>query len=108
MINANLFQGNTAEEGSGGGLELQHVNGSDAARNPSTPSKWYSIEITNDVFANNLAGWDGGGVSLHDAVKVDFINNTVVSNDSTASAGVRSTRPLPRVPISPPMAATRS
>jgi hypothetical protein len=88
VINANLFQGNTAEEGSGGGLELQHVNGSDVARNPSTPSKWYGIEITNNIFANNVAGWDGGGVSLHDAVKVDFINNTVVSNDSTASAGV--------------------
>jgi len=76
------------EEGSGGGLELQHVNGSDVARNPRTPSKWYGIEITNNIFANNVAGWDGGGVSLHDAVKVDFINNTVVSNDSTASAGV--------------------
>ena len=88
VINANLFQGNTAEEGSGGGLELQHVNGSDVARNPSTPSKWYGIEITNNIFANNVAGWDGGGVSMHDAVKVDFINNTVVSNDSTASAGV--------------------
>jgi hypothetical protein len=88
VINANLFQGNTAEEGSGGGLELQHVNGSDVARNPSTPSKWYGIEITNNIFANNVAGWNGGGVSLHDAVKVDFINNTVVSNDSTATAGV--------------------
>ena len=88
VINANLFQGNTAEEGSGGGLELQHVNGSDVARNPSTPSRWYGIEITNNIFANNVAGWDGGGVSMHDAVKVDFINNTVVSNDSTASAGV--------------------
>jgi hypothetical protein len=88
VINANLFQGNTAEEGSGGGLELQHVNGSDVARNPSTPSKWYGIEITNNIFANNVAGWDGGGVSMHDAVKVDFINNTVVSNDSTATAGV--------------------
>jgi len=58
------------------------------ARNPSTPSKWYGVEITNNIFANNVAGWDGGGVSLHDAVKVDFINNTVVSNDSTATAGV--------------------
>jgi hypothetical protein len=88
VINANLFQGNTAEEGSGGGLELQHVNGSDVARNPSTPSKWYEVTITNNIFANNVAGWDGGGVSLHDAVKVNFTNNTVVSNDSTATAGV--------------------
>jgi hypothetical protein len=88
VINANLFQGNTAEEGSGGGLELQHVNGSDVARNPGSPSKWYEVTITNNIFANNVAGWDGGGVSLHDAVKVNFTNNTVVSNDSTATAGV--------------------
>jgi hypothetical protein len=88
VINANLFQGNTAEEGSGGGLELQHTNGTDVQRNPNNPERWYEIMVTNNIFANNVAGWDGGGVSLHDAVKVDFINNTVVSNDSTASAGV--------------------
>ena len=88
VINANLFQGNTAEEGSGGGLELQHVNGSDVQRNPSDSSHWYLISVTNNIFMNNVAGWTGGGVSLHDAVKVDFRNNTVVSNDNTASAGV--------------------
>jgi Big-like domain-containing protein len=88
VINANLFQGNTAEEGSGGGLELQHINGSDVARNPRNPSRWYEVTITNNIFANNVAGWDGGGVSMHDAVNVNFINNTVVSNDSTATAGV--------------------
>ena len=35
-----------------------------------------------------MAGWDGGGVSLQDAFKVRFVNNTVISNDTTASAGV--------------------
>ncbi len=34
-----------------------------------------------------MAGWDGGGVSIQDAMKVTFVNNTVVSNDTTASAG---------------------
>src|ERR1700685_2775114 len=33
-------------------------------------------------------GGDGGGVSLQDALAVTFINNTVVSNDTTASSGV--------------------
>jgi hypothetical protein len=88
VVNANLFQGNTAEEGSGGGLELQHVNGTDVQRNPTNPGQWYQVTVTNNIFANNVAGWDGGGVSLHDAVNVNFINNTVVSNDSTATAGI--------------------
>jgi hypothetical protein len=35
-----------------------------------------------------VAGWAGGGVSLHNAVRVNFSNNTVVSNDTTSSAGV--------------------
>jgi hypothetical protein len=87
-INANLFQGNTAEEGSGGGLMLMHVNGNDVANNPSNSTLWYGVSITNNIFGNNVAGWTGGGVALFDAVKVDFRNNTVVSNDSTATAGV--------------------
>jgi hypothetical protein len=88
VINANLFQGNTAEEGSGGGLMLMHVNGNDVLNNPSNSGNWYGVTITNNIFGNNVAGWTGGGVALFDAVKVDFRNNTVVSNDSTASAGV--------------------
>jgi hypothetical protein len=40
------------------------------------------------VIANNVAGWEGGGVSIQDAVNVLFENNTVVSNDETSTAGV--------------------
>jgi len=87
-INANLFQGNTAEEGSGGGLMLMHVNGNDVLNNPSNAGNWYGVSITNNIFGDNVAGWTGGGVALYDAVKVDFRNNTVVSNDATATAGV--------------------
>ena len=46
------------------------------------------MTITNNIIANNVAGWDGGGVSLQDAFKVKFVNNTVIANDTTASAGV--------------------
>src|SRR5207237_9095925 len=49
---------------------------------------WYSATVTNNLIVNNVAGWDGGGVSLLDALNVNIINNTIASNDSTASAGV--------------------
>jgi len=88
VINANLIQGNAAESGSGGGLRFQGVNGTEVPRFPANPERWYSVQVTNNIIANNVAGWDGGGVSLEDSLAVNFINNTVVSNDTTASAGV--------------------
>ncbi len=114
VINANLIMGNGAESGSGGGIRFQDVDGAElaffpngnttftrgdatrgfsdiAATTPLTTSyttPWYSINVTNNIIANNVAGWDGGGVSLQDALVVNFINNTVASNDSTASSGV--------------------
>ena len=88
VINANLFQGNAAESGSGGGIRLQGVNGSEVARFYNKPSSWYSVTMTNNIITNNVAGWDGAGISLQDALAVNIINNTIASNDSTASAGV--------------------
>jgi hypothetical protein len=88
VIDANLILGNAAESGSGGGLRLQLVNGLEIGYFPTQPNQWYGVTITNNIIANNVSGWDGAGVSLQDALKVDFINNTVVSNDSTASSGV--------------------
>src|SRR5258708_8583003 len=44
--------------------------------------------MTNNTIANNVGGWDGAGVSLQDALNVSVINNTLVSNDTTASSGV--------------------
>jgi Bacterial cadherin-like domain len=96
VINANLVLGNGAEAGSGGGIRLQHVNGNDmvnlpngAAACPSAAScAWNSVTLTNNIVANNVSGWDGAGVSLQDAVVVNVVNNTIISNDSTASSGV--------------------
>ncbi|MGB8517344.1 MAG: hypothetical protein WCD45_05600, partial [Gallionella sp.] len=88
VINANLIMGNAAESGSGGGLRLQHLNGTDVLTFPTTPNNWYGVNVTNNIIANNVAGWDGAGISLLDALKVNIINNTIVSNDSTASSGV--------------------
>jgi len=87
-VSNNVILGNTAEGGSGGGLRLQHVNGTEVQRNPNNSDAWYQVNVTNNVIVNNVAGWTGGGVSLHNAVKVNFIQNTVASNDTTSSAGV--------------------
>jgi hypothetical protein len=88
VINANLIMGNGAESGSGGGLRLQGVNGQDVLTFPTTPANWYQVSVTNNIISNNVAGWDGAGISLQDALKVNIINNTIVSNDTTASSGV--------------------
>lgn len=88
VINANALMGNAAESGSGGGLRLQSVNGTELAFFPTQPYMWNSVSVTNNIISDNVAGWDGAGVSIQDALAVNFINNTVMSNDTTASSGV--------------------
>jgi hypothetical protein len=88
VIDANLIQGNAAESGSGGGLRLQHINGGEVVSFPNNPEQWYSVNVTNNIIANNVAGWDGAGVSLLDALAANIVNNTIISNDTTASSGV--------------------
>ncbi len=97
VINANRIMGNAADSGSGGGLRLQHVNGTDTINFPNGSSacsrdlgncSWNSVKVTNNIIANNVAGWDGAGISLQDALAVNIINNTIISNDTTASSGV--------------------
>src|SRR6202008_4840734 len=88
VINANLIQANMAESGSGGGIRLQQVNGTEVSFFPSQPTMWNSVFITNNMIVNNVVGWDGGGISLEDAPNVSIVNNTIASNDSLASSGV--------------------
>jgi hypothetical protein len=90
MIDSNLIIGNSAESGSGGGLRLQQVNGTEVITPPYNllPTTWYGVTVQNNIIANNVAGWDGAGVSMEDALRVTMVNNTIVSNDTTASAGV--------------------
>jgi len=87
VINANLIMGNAAESGSGGGIAVQNVNGSDVVGFPINPGQWSDVMVTNNIIANNVAGWDGAGVSLLDALKVHLVNNTIISNVTTASSG---------------------
>jgi hypothetical protein len=88
VINANLIMGNAAEAGSGGGIALQAVNGSDVVSFPSQPQYWNSVQISNNIIADNIAGWDGAGISLVDSLKVTIVNNTIASNSSTATSGI--------------------
>jgi len=88
LIDGNLLLGNSAESGTGGGLRLQVVNGQDVAAFPRNSARWNDVTVINNIIANNVAGWDGGGVSVQDALRVKFVNNTVIANDTTASSGV--------------------
>ncbi|MBS0375938.1 MAG: DUF11 domain-containing protein [Proteobacteria bacterium] len=87
-IDGNLIYGNSAESGTGGGIALEQINGSEVIAFPRSSNRWYGVTLTNNIIANNVAGYDGGGVSMRDALKVSVINNTIASNDTTASAGV--------------------
>jgi hypothetical protein len=87
VINANLIQGNSADSGAGGGIRMNQVNGTDVATFASQPELWNNVSVTNNIIINNVAGWDGAGISLQDALNVQIINNTIAHNDTLASAG---------------------
>jgi hypothetical protein len=93
-ISSNIIMGNTAEAGNGGGIRLQLINGTDVERNPNNNllfdliQPWWSVTIMDNVIANNVAGWAGGGISIRDAVNTVITNNTIVSNDVSNTAGV--------------------
>jgi hypothetical protein len=86
-IDSNLIVGNFAQGGHGGGIRLQQVNGNDVVTNPRNPAKWYRATVTNNIIANNVAGWSGGGISLVDVLNAAIHENTIASNDSAAIAG---------------------
>ncbi len=87
VINANLIMGNAAESGNGGGIAFQAANGSDMVAFPTDPGQWNTVTVTNNIITDNVAGWDGAGISLQDSTAVNIINNTIAFNSSTASAG---------------------
>jgi hypothetical protein len=87
FVDSNLFLGNAAEAGDGGGIRLQNINGADVDANSNNSSKWHSIEIVNNMIANNLSALAGGGISIADAKNATIRHNTIANNDSTATAG---------------------
>lgn len=81
-IMANLIQGNQAGAGDGGGIRTALVNGTDVGgKSP------HQINIVNNMVVNNMAGLAGGAISMQDTVYSFITNNTVVNNNSTATAG---------------------
>jgi hypothetical protein len=102
-INANLIMGNAAESGYGGGISFQAVNGSDMVSFPTQPTQWNTVTVTNNIIADNVAGWDGAGISLLDSTAVNIINNTIAFNSSVATAGpLFSTMGAPLGSVPPP------
>ena len=85
-IDSNLILGNHAQGGNGGGIRLQQVNGADLS-NQAQKGLW-QVKVTNNMIVNNVAGYAGGGISLLETTNSYIINNTVASNDSTATAGI--------------------
>ncbi len=80
----NLFQGNMAGAGDGGGIALDAINGEDLKPNSK---HWWAIDVVNNTIVNNIAGGAGGGISLQDTAAVRIAHNTVARNDSTATTG---------------------
>ncbi|MBN0987529.1 hypothetical protein [Amphritea pacifica] len=88
LIEGNMIMGNQAGAGSGGGVKLSFINGADVEANPATSSLWHSIRLYDNIIVNNVAGRDGGGVSIHDASAVSMVHNTIAYNDSTATTAL--------------------
>lgn len=80
-VDANLIQDNIAND-DGGGLRLLMV---ETGR----------VRITNNFIVNNISAHEGGGVAIDDAPYVDFVNNTVMKNITTATAITSDGTPAP-------------
>ncbi|MEW6336123.1 MAG: hypothetical protein AB1625_01865 [Acidobacteriota bacterium] len=91
----NLILGNLAGAGDGGGVRLSRVNGQDVDAKKNNPDQWYAVTLVNNIIANNVAGLAGGGISLFDTVRSSIVHNTIVNNDSTATAGAAFTPGTP-------------
>ena len=87
-IDANLIRGNLAGAHDGGGIRVVNVNGMDIVNSLDDVSTWYRVEVHNNMITNNVTGLAGGGISIEEALRVRVINNTVVNNDSTATAAL--------------------
>ena len=84
VINENLIEGNKAGD-DGGGIRTRKVNGTDVAMNPGDPTKWFKIDIFNNMIVNNSSADHGGGLSFDDTVKLTVVNDTIARNDSTST-----------------------
>jgi len=70
------------------GLAATGTGGTVVDNNQSSTALWNRVDIINNIIVNNMAGWDGAGISLQDSLNVNIINNTIAHNDTLASSGV--------------------
>jgi parallel beta-helix repeat protein len=94
----NVIHGNHAGSGDAGGILLRSINGQDLLL--TTEANRDSVLVANNMITNNVASLAAGGILLQDAVNVRIIHNTIVNNDSTATAAAafitaNSTAPQP-------------
>ena len=80
-IDANLIQDNVANDDGGGVRLLMAERG--------------KIAMTNNMIVNNISAHEGGGLALDDSPYVDFVNNTVMKNITTATAMTSDGKPAP-------------
>ena len=75
-IFANQIQGNLAND-DGGGIRFLMAGG---------PGGTDAMNVVNNTIVNNVSTHEGGGVSLDDAPNVRIVNNTIMKNQTTATA----------------------
>ncbi len=80
-ITANEIVVNNAND-DGGGIRLLQVNND-------------LMTINNNIIADNLSTHEGGGVAIDDASNVQFVNNTVARNITSATAVTSDGNPAP-------------
>ncbi|MFB9236029.1 hypothetical protein ACFFWC_10800 [Plantactinospora siamensis] len=71
-IDANLIEANLANDDGGGIRALQAGN--------------VPITVTNNMVVDNISTHEGGGIALDDAPDVRVVNNTIMGNQTTATA----------------------
>jgi large repetitive protein len=82
LVDGNLIQGNAVRSGSGGGVRLAQINGTEV-----TPRAHYSVTLVNNEIVNNVAGWAGAGVSIVDTLWANIEENTIANNDAVGTSG---------------------
>ncbi len=82
VVDANVIHGNHAGAGDGGGISLLKVSGPDVGK-----KKGAEVYVTNNMITNNVTGLAGGAIALKDTFASTIVHNTIVNNESTATAG---------------------
>ncbi len=81
----NQIQANLAND-DGGGIRFLMAGG---------PNGTDAMNVYNNTIANNVSTHEGGGISLNDAPNVRIYHNTIMKNQTTATAVTSDGSPMP-------------